>query len=268
MPSTYADAVLPALDSRTSEGSLDEGRAAETARLFALARTAPAGEREQLENEIIATNLRVAHAIARSYRNRGIADDDLDQVAGLGLVKAVRGFDPTLGHDFLAFAVPTVRGELRRHFRDAGWAIRPPRPVQETQAKVTAAQAVLAQELGRAPRPAELAEHLGLPHDLVVDALGASGLFQPVSLDVPGDGASPTDTWGEVDPAYALTEDLVSLSPLVHELTDRERRIIELRYFADATQAQIGAELGVSQEQVSRLLSQILGRLRRQLAAA
>ena len=163
-------------------------RRAETARLLMRARASSGAARTRYENEVVSLNLPVARDIARSYRGRGIADDDLDQVASLGLVKAVRAFDPTLGDDFLSFAVPTLRGELRRHFRDAGWTVRPPRSVQETQAAVVSAEAELSQRLGRQPAAVEIAAHLGLSLSLVCDALSADGCYAPVSLHrgVPG----------------------------------------------------------------------------------
>ncbi len=121
----------------------------------------------------------------RRFRGRGIATDDLEQVAYLGLVKAVQGFDPDRGHDFLSFAIPTIRGEVRRHFRDLGWTVRPPRSIQETQTKIIASEPELYQKLGRAPRPTDLAAHLDLELETVIDALGASGCFAPASLDAP-----------------------------------------------------------------------------------
>ncbi|MEO9325932.1 sigma-70 family RNA polymerase sigma factor [Nocardioides sp. C4-1] len=213
----------------------------------------------------------VATEVARRYHGRGIPAEDIDQVAYLGLVKAVRGFDPVVGDDFLSYAVPTLRGEIRRYFRDAGWAVRPPRSVQEVQARVTQADADLTQRLGRSPRPAEIAVHLDVPLALVVDALSANGCFSPVSLDAPRpDGEvtdSPLDRMGDVDPSFASAEARLALRPLMDALSPRDRRIIELRFFANRTQAQIGAEVGVSQEQVSRLLTSILRKLRVSLAA-
>src|SRR5690348_3468087 len=121
----------------------------------------------------------VAADCAKRYRGRGIATEDLDQVAYLGLVKAVRAFDPALGHDFLSFAVPTIRGELRRHFRDLGWALRPPRAIQELQTEILACEGELAQQLGRSPRPSDLARHLDVDLEHVLEALAASGCFAP-----------------------------------------------------------------------------------------
>lgn len=249
----------------------DARRRVETARLLSRARAAAGESRAHYENEVVRLNLEVAAAIARRYHGRGIASDDLDQVACLGLVKAVRGFDPTVGQDFLSFAVPTVRGEIRRYFRDAGWTVRPPRSVQELQNRLAGAEALLCQQLGRQPRPAEVAVHLGVPLALVLDSMSATGCFAPMSLDAPGpegeqDGVR--ELLGDLDPAFASAEARLALQPLMRDLTDRERTILEMRYFENRTQAEIGAEVGVSQEQVSRLIAAILGRLRARLAVA
>lgn len=249
----------------------DALRRVETDRLLARARASQGEARERYENEVVRLTMGVAGDVARRYRGRGIADEDLDQVAYLGLIKAVRGFDPTLGDDFLSYAVPTLRGEIRRHFRDAGWTVRPPRSVQEVQARVGGAEAELCQDLGRSPRPSELAVHLGVPLALVMDSLHATGCFSPVSLDAPRaddeEAQAPHESLGDLDPAFASTEARLALQPLMGALSPRDRRIIELRYFENRTQAQIGADVGVTQEQVSRLLTGILLKLRRSLAA-
>ncbi|NYD56017.1 RNA polymerase sigma-B factor [Nocardioides marinisabuli] len=249
----------------------DSRRRVETARLLLRARVTDGEVRARYENEVVRVNLPVALQVARRYRGRGIADDDLDQVASLGLVKAVRAFDPTLGEDFLGFAVPTLRGEIRRHFRDAGWAVRPPRAVQELQARVARAESRLFQELGRAPRHSEIAVALDVPLSMVTDSLRATGCFAPVSLDAAGDGPGeepPTARMGGPDPAFASAEARVALAPLLRDLDERELTMVRMRYFEHATQAEIGAAVGLSQEQVSRLLSGLLVRLRRQLADA
>jgi RNA polymerase sigma-B factor len=244
-----------------------EDRRSATLRLFEEVGRAADGRRAALEDEIIRLNMAVASDCARRYRNRGVATEDLEQVAYLGLVKAVRGFDPQRGPDFLAYAVPTIRGELRRHFRDLGWALRPPRSIQELQTRILAAEGDLAQELGRSPRPSDLARHLGVDLEQVLDALGAAGCFTPTSLDGPaaeGDDALG-DRIGELDPAFADAEARVTLHTVLRGLTPRERRILELRFFGGYTQAEIGADIGVTQMQVSRLLNRILGRLRERL---
>lgn len=242
-------------------------RRSETARLLAEARNAEGEARAAIEDRVIRLNMGVASEIARRYHGRGVPGDDLDQVACLGLVKAVRGFDPDHGSDFLSFAVPTMRGEIRRYFRDFGWTIRPPRSVQELQPKITAAEAELYQSLGRSPRPSELAAHLDVDLDLVLDSLAANGCFAPMSLDAPpADGESgPGERLGGLDAAFNSAEARVALQPLMRGLTARERRILEMRFFGGCTQAEIGAEVGVTQMQVSRLLARLLTRLRRRL---
>ena len=241
-----------------------ERRRVETTRLLVEAREAEGDARAALEDQAIRLNMEVATEIARRYHGRGIANDDLDQVAYLGLTKAVRGFDPTKGTDFLSFAVPTMRGEIRRYFRDFGWTIRPPRSVQELQPRLTAAEAELIQQLGRSPRPSELAAHLGVDLELVLDALSANGCFTPLSLDAPspsGDGA-PTERLGGPDAAFGGAEARVALLPLLRDLSPRERRILELRFGSGLTQSEIGAQIGVTQMQVSRLLARVLTKLR------
>lgn len=224
------------------------------------------GSRAELEDRVIRVNLGVAREVARRYEGRGVPADDLEQVAYLGLVKAVRRFDPTRGTDFLSFAVPTIRGEVRRWFRDAGWVVRPPRSVQELQAAITAAQEELHQSLGRSPGAAEVAAHLGVDPESVRDAIAARGCFAPASLDAPRSEASEGPELHErlacVEPGYPTVEARVTLRPLVGELSPRERRILEMRFVHGATQREIGEEIGVTQMQVSRLLSGIFARLR------
>jgi len=246
-----------------------EHRREATARLFDELETASGEDADRIRDELVRLNMGVASDCARRYRGRGIATEDLDQVAYLGLVKAVRAFDPGRGHDFLSLAVPTIRGEVRRHFRDLGWALRPPRSIQELQSRVLAAESDLAQELGRSPRPSDLARHLGVELDQVLDALSASGCFAPTSLDVPVvEGDDPlSERLGGVDPAFDTAEARVTLAAVMRGLTPRERRILELRFFGNRTQAEIGADIGVTQMQVSRLLNRILDRLRERLLA-
>lgn len=240
-------------------------RTAKTSELLAQL-TDPSCSRRQIEDEIIRINLVVAMQEARRYAGRGVEIEDLRQVASLGLVKAVRGYDPAKGTDLLAFAVPTMRGELRRWFRDRGWMVRPPRPVQDLQAGISAAQDTLAQELGRPARPSELAAHLSVDVDQVIEAVSASGLFTVDSLDAKlAGGRSPYDRLARPETGFASAEARVVLGPLVRELSRRERRILELRFFEGASQAEIGEQLGVTQAQVSRLLANICRRLRRRL---
>jgi RNA polymerase sigma-B factor len=241
-----------------------------TQQLLALSATVDDDQRRAVEDRLVEINLQVALDVARRYRGRGIAIDDLEQVACLGLVKAVRGFDPSRANDFLSYAVPTIRGEVRRYFRDHGWAVRPPRTVQQAQARITAVESDLCQELGRAPRPSEIAERLGLDLDLVVEALAANGCFAPTSLDASvGEGDSGIgERLGEEDTAFEGAEARTALQPLLQHLDRRERIMLEMRFFQGATQSEIGAVLGITQMQVSRLLSALLARLRDELGSS
>jgi len=244
-----------------------ESRSETTARLFAERSDARPADRAAFDDELIRLNMRVAVDATRRFRGKGIATDDLQQVAYVGLVKAVKGFDPARGHDFLSFAIPTIRGEVRRHFRDLGWAVRPPRSIQETQSKMIACEAELLQQLGHPPRPSDFAAHLGVDFDLVVEALGASGCFAPVSLDAPAgsDEESLTQRLGGEDPGFDLAEARAGLAPMLARLSPRERTIVEMRFFRGCTQSEIGREIGVTQMQVSRLLARLIARMREQL---
>jgi RNA polymerase sigma-B factor len=206
--------------------------------------------------------------MAARYRNRGVDLDDLEQVAMLGLTKAAQRFDPDAGHDFLSFAVPTIRGELRRYFRDQGWMVRPPRRVQDLQARMATAQDELEPRLGRSPRPSEIAVHLGVDLSDVIEALAADGCFTPTSLDATvGDGTSSLgDLLGHEDRALAWTEARIVLAPVLRRLSPRDRRILHLRFFEERTQQEIADEVGLTQAQVSRVITRILADLRAGLA--
>lgn len=221
-----------------------------------------------LTDRLIETNAGVARSMAGRYRNRGIDLDDLEQVALVGLTKAAQRFDPAAGHDFLSYAVPTIRGELRRHFRDAGWMVRPPRRVQDLQARIARAQDELEPQLGRSPRPSEVAKHLDVELDDVVEALGADGCFTPTSLDGPvGDGASSLgDLIGMEDRAIESAEARVVLGPVLRTLSGRDQRILQLRFVEERTQQEIAEAIGLTQAQVSRVLTRILDQLRTGLA--
>ncbi|WP_224747502.1 sigma-70 family RNA polymerase sigma factor [Nocardioides cavernae] len=215
---------------------------------------------DELTRQLIETNAAVARSMASRYRNRGIDLDDLEQVALLGLTKAAQRFDPNAGHDFLSFAVPTVRGELRRHFRDSGWMVRPPRRVQDLQTRIASAQEELESRLGRSPRPSEVAAHLDESTSDIVEALAADGCFTPTSLDARvADGSSSLgDLLGEEDRSLAQAEAKVMLDPLMRGLTARDRRIVRLRYYQEQTQQEIATSVGLTQAQVSRVLTRIL----------
>lgn len=222
---------------------------------------------EDLTRQLIETNAGVARSMASRYRNRGIDLDDLEQVALLGLTKAAQRFDASAGHDFLSFAVPTVRGELRRHFRDLGWMVRPPRRVQDLQARIAGAQDVLEQQLGRSGRPQEVADHLGVDVADVVEALAADGCFTPTSLDAPvSDGTSSLGALlGDEDRAIARAEARVVLHPVLRDLSSRDSRIVHLRFYEEKTQQEIADDIGLTQAQVSRVLTRILSRMREDL---
>jgi RNA polymerase sigma-B factor len=254
----------------TTRSFPEPDRGATTARLLdELQRTEDEDERKALRAEVVVLNMGVARAIAHRYRQRGLAEDDLVQAAYVGLVKAVNGFDPSHERDFLSYAVPTVTGEVKRYFRDFGWAVRPPRRVQELQGSIAKLSSELTQKLGRSPRPSEVAHHLGIDVESVIEALAADGAFTPASLDVPvGEDGSATlgDLMPEDDLDFASAEARVVLGPAVRALGPRDRRILELRFFQGWTQEQIAQDIGVTQMQVSRLLSRILKDLRAQLA--
>jgi len=246
-----------------------ERRRTSTQKLLEQLETAAAGHRERVEDELISLNVPVAHDVARRYHGRGIPADDLDQAACVGLVKAVRGYDPAKATDFLGYAVPTIRGEVRRHFRDHGWTVRPPRSIQELQPRVTRARGELWQQLGREPAAHEIAERVGVEVSSVLEAMAVDGCFAPSSLDAaPDDGLPVADRLGSADPGYARVDARLTLRPLMRELTDRERRILEMRFCEGSTQAEIGREIGVTQMQVSRLLSGLFERFRGELLEA
>ncbi len=210
----------------------------------------------------------LARAIAARYRGRGIADDDLTQAASMALLKAARNFDPDRGVEFLSYAVVTMKGEVKRQFRDFGWMVRPPRPIQKLQADLSRADGELTHVLGRSPTVSEVAAHLGVAEDDVVEALSADGCFTPTSLDTPV-GSEGSGVLGELlpgdDSAMNEAEARVMLAPAVRALPERDREILYLRFFKQQTQAQIAEEIGVTQMQVSRILARVLTQLRGQL---
>jgi RNA polymerase sigma-B factor len=196
--------------------------------------------------------------------------EDLLQVAYVGLVKAVRGFRPTEGSSFAAYANPTISGEIKRHFRDFAWTVRPPRRIQELQGAVHGVEPELVQALGRPASPSDLARALAVDLIELREALTVDGCFAPLSLDAPA-RAETGATLGELVPdetdAFERIDRLQTLVPVITALTPRERAILVMRFVRGCTQAEIGAELGVSQMQVSRLLRDLLERLREALAS-
>jgi RNA polymerase sigma-B factor len=227
-------------------------------------------DRPALLDELVEVNLGVARSIARRYRRRGVSDEDLEQVACLALVRVARSYDHSAGHDFLSYAVPSIRGEVQRYFRDLGWVVRPPRRVQEVQGRISACESELSTDLGRPPTPTDLARELGEDESDVREAMAANGCFAPTSLDQLV-GATETssigDQLGEDERGLAAAEARVVLRPVVGRLTARERRILDMRFFGDCTQQEIADEIGVTQMQVSRLLGSLMTRMREDLLA-
>ncbi|WP_054814652.1 RNA polymerase sigma factor SigF [Nocardia arizonensis] len=240
-------------------------------KLAALAADDP--HRSKLRTEIVERCLPLAEHIARKFAGRGEDFDDLLQVARLGLVQAVDRFDVSRGASFLSFAVPTVMGSVRRHFRDGTWALRVPRRAKEIQAQIRPAIETLSQRLGRMPTAREIAAELDLEVVEVTQALMASNAYQTNSLDAvagPSDEQtrpSIADTLGREEPSYRLLEDALAVRPLLAALPDRERQVLVMRFFENRTQAQIAERLGVSQMQVSRILTRTLKNLREQALA-
>ncbi|MBT2526557.1 RNA polymerase sigma factor SigF [Streptomyces sp. ISL-99] len=229
-------------------------------------------EHQYARNTLIEMNLSLVRFAAGRFRNRGGGDmEDIIQVGTIGLIKAIDRFDLSREVEFATFAVPYIVGEIKRFFRDTTWAVHVPRRLQELRVELARAREDLAAVLDRDPTVKELAEHLKLSEDEVVEGLVASNGYTAGSLDMPtetGDEgrANPSRTFadvlGEADPAMETVEDLHALAPLLGELDDRERNIIEMRFGQEMTQSQIGAELGISQMHVSRLLTRTLTKLR------
>jgi len=244
----------------------DKDRAARTReerRLFA--RYHRDGDRAYRE-ALVERFLPLARQLARRYERGSEPLEDLVQVASLGLLKAIDRFDPAYSTAFSTFAVPTILGELKRHFRDKGWWVRVPRDLQELAVRVERVTDELGPELGRAPTADEIARHIGVSTEQVLDARDATGVYRPASLDHPRDDAEAGDNLIEIvgveDPGYHLAEDAATVERLMSVLSDREREILRLRFAEDLTQSEIGARVGISQMHVSRLIRQAVERLR------
>jgi len=217
-------------------------------------------------DEIFERCLPLADHIARRYGGRGESHDDLVQAARIGLVGAVNRFDVDNGADFLAFAVPTMMGEVRRHFRDYGWAVKVPRRIKDLQLQLVRARSELSQQLNRAPNASEIAEHIGVPRELIVEATIAAGNYTTLSTDVqagPDDHfGSIGDTLGAPDPGMDHVLEVETVRPLIAALPEKQRTVIMLRFFENMTQTEIAERIGCSQMHVSRLLSKALTTLR------
>ncbi len=222
-------------------------------------------ESGRLRQEAVLLTLDLPDRVARRYRGRGIDSDDLVQVGRMALVKAANGYRAGLGHGFASYALPTILGEVKRHFRDTAWAVRPPRRLQEVRAQVSAEEERLSQDLHRWPTPDELAGALAVEVEEVHSARQSGAAYTAVSLDL------PTDEGGGIDVVADESTDVDRLLRLrvvcqgVGRLTDRERLIVHLRFVEERTQSEIGTVLGVSQMQVSRLLAGIIAGLRHEL---
>ncbi|MEV6279553.1 RNA polymerase sigma factor SigF [Nocardia sp. NPDC051832] len=226
--------------------------------------------REPMREELIQRCLPLAEHIARKFSGRGEIFDDLLQVARLGLVQAADRFDVSRGSSFLAFAVPTIMGEVRRHFRDNTWAVRVPRRVKEIQLSIGPTIERMSQRLGRVPRAREIAAELDVDLVEVTQALIAGNAYQSQSIDaVAGDDIDNAplpllDSLGQEERSYHLVEDFMAVKPLIEDLPERERQVLIMRFFENKTQTQIAEVLGVSQMHVSRILSKTLTALREQ----
>jgi RNA polymerase sigma-B factor len=243
-----------------------ESRAARTRADRALLERAHAGD-QQARGQLVQRFLPLARQLARRYQRGGEALDDLVQVASLGLLKAIDRFDPARETAFSSFAVPTILGELKRHFRDKGWSVRVPRILQELAVRLEPTNEALTRELARAPTTAELAERLGVTLEQLLEAREAAGAYRAVSLDRPRDDDDDSSdgigaAFGVEDPGFGEAEDAATVQRLMRVLSDREREVLRLRFAEDLTQAEIGTRIGVSQMHVSRIIRQAISRLR------
>ena len=225
------------------------------------------GARERLVQRF----LPLARQLARRYGSSGETIDDLIQVASLGLVKAIDRYELDRGTAFSSFAVPTILGEIKRHFRDTGWTLRVPRAIQERRMQVNRAIPQLTGKLGRSPTTAEIAEHIDATSEEVLEALEAAVAYEPVSLDTSPGAEDDDEAWGHSlgteDPGYELVEYGATLAPAMRALPEREQLILHMRFVEDMTQSQIADRIGISQMHVSRLIRKALEAMRKQTAS-
>jgi len=245
---------------------------AENARLFAVLRDPEESEaaRQTARDGLVTLHLPLVEHCARRFRNRGEPLEDLVQVGTIGLIKSIDRFDVERGFEFSTYATPTIIGEIKRHFRDKGWAIRVPRRLQELRMQISSTTAELTQKLGRSPTARELAEEIGCTVEEIVEGIESSNAYATLSLDAADDsgedsGPSMLDMMGLDDVQLEHVEIRESIKPLLEALPPREKRILLLRFFKNKTQSEIAAEIGVSQMHVSRLLSRTLEQLRTSL---
>jgi RNA polymerase sigma-B factor len=228
--------------------------------------SAAGAERDSARDALVHLHLPLVEHCARRFRNRGEPFEDLVQVGTIGLIKSIDRFDSDRGVEFSTYATPTIIGEIKRYFRDKGWAIRVPRRLQELRMQIGTSTAELTQSLGRSPSPRELAEHIGCTVEEIIEGIESSNAYSTLSLDASDDSddsaASMLDALGVDDAGIAHVEVRESLKPLLDRLEPREKKILLLRFFKNMTQSQIADEIGVSQMHVSRLLNRTLEQLR------
>jgi RNA polymerase sigma-B factor len=261
----------PALSSTAAPSGRYAARDADTRTLLgqALAETSTP-VRIRLQEQAVTLNQGLALGVARPYHGRGLDAEDIDQVALLGLWKAVLGYTPDYGTSFAAYAIPTITGEVKRYFRDHGWLVRPTRSVQEQTMAVKDAVSSLRQQLRREPSDPEIADQMGISRSALERARLADHGFRARSLDAPLPGANRTlgDVLGSDEDPYTVVDTTLALRSAIRELSDRDRRILQLRFVDGLTQEQVGRHLGISQMHVSRLLGRIVRHLDGTLAAA
>lgn len=251
--------VHPKLSTAPAAPAAREEREERTRELLTEALTADPGRRRRLREQAAVLNHSMALGVARPYHGRGVDDDDIDQVALLGLWKAVLGYTPSPGATFAAYAIPTITGEIKRHFRDHGWLVRPTRSVQEHSLALNQAMSTLRQRLGREPEDDDLTGHLDISQAELDRARQAQRGYHAHSLEAPVPGTSHTlaDVLPDGDTAYELVDTVLTLRFAIDRLSSRDRQILSLRYSQGLTQSDIGRRLGVSQMHVSRLLRRI-----------
>jgi RNA polymerase sigma-B factor len=218
-----------------------------------------------MQEEIALEHLSIAEGIARGYSPFAHDAADVRQVAYMGLMKAARRFNPDLGIDFAAYAVPTIRGEVKRYLRDCCWMIRPPRDLQDLKSAAMKADSELSQRLGREPSLGELSEHLEKDPATVAEALSCGGSQRPESLDTSPEGPGWADVLATGDDQFARSDEVLALRAAVRELSARERELLYRRYFHEESQDRIARRLGMTQMQVSRLLARTLVKLQKRL---
>ncbi|GIF76447.1 SigB/SigF/SigG family RNA polymerase sigma factor [Asanoa siamensis] len=260
---------LATADSRTSDLAVRE-TADERLRLF-LELPADHPGRAAARERAIEAWLPLARHLARRYHNHGEPADDLVQTAAVGLIKAIDRFEPERGIEFTGYAIPTILGEIKRHFRDRTWAVRVPRRLQELRLAISNANSTLTHTLGRSPTVADIALHLGVSEDDVLDGLEGALAYQTTSLSTPvgAEGAGELgDMLGAPDQEFELADLRVSLGPALAKLDERSRKILTLRFYGNLTQTQIAEQVGISQMHVSRLITRALAQLRGDLESA